>query len=81
MGNQLTFVKLYEPNTRGYIGCTSDADCYKANTIMSITEATTDAEKAQRCCLLESQIALKTGAVASTAAEILTLQESKGKDL
>ena len=42
MGNQLTFVKMYEPNTNGYIGCTADADCYKANTLKNKAEATSD---------------------------------------
>ena len=72
MGNSWTLVKLYEPNTMNYIGCTADAECYKANTGLNKAEATTDAEKAKRCCLFTGVIALKTGKVASTDAEILT---------
>ena len=78
MGNQLTFVKVTDPNTDGNVGCTTDAECFKANTTQGKTEATTDAEKAKRCCLFDGVIALKTGAVAKTAAEILTEQTKEG---
>ena len=42
--------KLVKNTTPGLVNCTTDKECWAANTSLSVTEATTDTEKAKRCC-------------------------------
>ena len=42
--------KLVKNTSTGVVNCTTDKDCYAANTTFNVSEATTAEQKSNRCC-------------------------------